>query len=231
MEKIQKFVDAENYYSFDEAFDVLNRCHKEGGVKFDESVDLVVKFGLDMNKPDSMIKTFVDLPNGNGKKNKVIVFCNDVSEKELLDAGAIAVGSDDLIAEVASGKLSDFDKCIATSSIMPKLAKIAKILGPKGLMPNQKTGTVVSPAEAVKTVSLLVKGRSTLKVDKDATAKMSIGKVSFNKEQLKANLAEVFGVIKQVKPASVKATYIQNIFLSTTMGVAIKVKVNDVSSL
>lgn len=231
MEKIQKLVDAENYYSFDEALGLISECHKVGGVKFDESVDLIVKFGLDMNKPDSIIKTFVDLPNGNGKKNKVIVFCNDVSEKELLDAGAVAVGSDDLIADVASGKLNDFDKCVATSSIMPKLAKIAKILGPKGLMPNQKTGTVVSPEDAVKAVSLLVKGRSTLKVDKDASAKMSVGKVSFSKEQLKANLAEVFSVIKQVKPASVKATYIQNIFLNTTMGVAIKVKVNDIGSL
>ncbi len=224
-------VNADNYYSFDEAFDIINKCREVAGVKFDESVDLVIKFGLDMNKPDSMIKTFVDLPNGNGKKNKVIVFCNDVAEKDLLEAGAVAVGGDDLIADVASGKLTDFDKCVATSSIMPKLAKIAKILGPKGLMPNQKTGTVVSPEEAVKAVSLLVKGRSTLKVDKDASAKMSVGKVSFDKQQLKANLAEVFSVVKQVKPASVKATYIQNIFLNTTMGVAIKVKVNDISSL
>jgi len=231
MESIRKLVNADNYYSFDEAFDIINKCREVAGVKFDESVDLVIKFGLDMNKPDSMIKTFVDLPNGNGKKNKVIVFCNDVAEKDLLEAGAVAVGGDDLIADVASGKLTDFDKCVATSSIMPKLAKIAKILGPKGLMPNQKTGTVVSPEEAVKAVSLLVKGRSTLKVDKDASAKMSVGKVSFDKQQLKANLAEVFSVVKQVKPASVKATYIQNIFLNTTMGVAIKVKVNDISSL
>ena len=225
-----KLYNKDNFYSFDEAIDILLKYKEVSSVKFDESVDVVVNLGVDTNKTDQNIKSFVELPNGNGKKVRVLVFANDDNIDKALSIGAVYAGGDELVEKVSRGEVTDFDKCVATTSMMPKLAKIAKILGPRGLMPNPKLGTVVN-GDVSAVVSALIKGRSDIKTSKDGSIKVSIGRLTFTKQALIDNLKELISVVKQLKPASVKSNYFRNVFLTSTMGVGIKLKMSDIYSL
>lgn len=230
LKKAYSIYNRDEFYTINDACDLVGKYKECACAKFDESVDVVIKLGLDLNKPDQLIKGFVELPHGSGKKSKILVFASDDNIDKALKAGAVYAGGDDLIAKVASGQVSDFDKCIATSTMMPKLAKIAKILGSKGLMPNPKLGTVVN-GDVTPVVTSLMKGRSNIKVEKDGSVKMMIGKISFNKDYIIDNLKEVLSVIKQLRPASVKTGYFNSVSISTTMGVGVKIKMNEVYSV
>ena len=230
LKKAYELFNKNELYSFSDAVDVLLKYKENSATKFDESVDIDVLLGVDTNKGDQVVKGFVELPHGNGKKVKVLVFANDDNIDRALKAGATYAGGEELIADVESGKIADFDKCVATSAMMPKLAKIAKILGPRGLMPNPNLGTVVKD-DVTKVLKSLLKGRADVKTAKDGSVKLSIGKLSFSKDALMDNLKEVIVVLKQARPASVKANYFKNVYLSSTMGVGVKIKMSDVYSI
>ncbi len=230
LQKAYSLFDKNNTYSLVEAIEILLNYGKSLSVKFDESVDLDILLGIDTNKSDQNIKSFVELPYGNGKKVNVLVFADGQNIDEALKAGAKYAGGEELVNDVLVGKINDFDKCVATKTMMPKIAKLAKILGPKGLMPNPKLGTVVENniAEVVKS---LIKGRSDIKTSKDGSVKLSVGKVSFEKEALLSNIKELISALKQVRPASVKANYFKSVYLNTTMGVGVKIKMSEIYSI
>ncbi len=230
MKKAYSLYNKEDYYTINDAVEILMKYNKEAGAKFDESVDASIKLGVDTDKPDQNIKSFVELPHGNGKKAKIIVFANDSNVDKALSLGVIAAGGDDLIDKVLRGDVADFDKVVATTAMMPKLTKIAKILGPKGLMPSAKLGTIVN-GDVTPVVKSLLKGRSNFKTEKDGCIKLGIGKISFGKDKIIENLKEILSVIKQLRPANVKANYFNSVVLSTTMGVGIKVKMSEVYSI
>ena len=230
LEQAYKLYNKDNYFSVAEAISLLMKYRKNCMTKFDEFVDADVLLGVDTNKSDQVIKSFVELPNGNGKKVNVLVFADGKNIDDALSAGAKYAGGEELIASVESGKITDFDKCVATKAMMPKIAKLARLLGPRGLMPNPKLGTVVN-GDVSSVVSALLKGRSDLKTAKDGSVKLSVGKLSFTKDQLKANIVEVIAALKQMRPASVKANYFVALTVSTTMGVGVKIKMSEVYAI
>ena len=230
LEGAYSLYDRNESYALDSAIDILGEYKEKYSAGFNESVDLSVRLGVDLNKPDQIIKGFVELPHGNGKKAKVLVFANDDNIDKAVNLGAVYAGGEDLIDMVARGEVTGFDKCVATAAMMPKLAKIARVLGPKGLMPSPKLGTVVT-GDVSSVVSSLLKGRSDIKAEKDGCVKLGIGKISFDRNMLIDNFKEVIAVLKQLRPASVKANYFSNVFISTTMGVGIKVKMSEVYSI
>lgn len=220
----------DEYYTISDAIKILSNYKSSCCAKFDESVDIVLRLGVDLNKPDQIIKSFVELPEGNGKKSKVIVFADGENIKKAVDAGALNAGGDELIDMVSNGSVNDFDKCVSTLSMMPKVTKLAKVLGPKGLMPSKKLGTVVD-GDVTDIVKSLLKGRSNLKAEKDGSVKLCIGKLSFTDDSILKNLKEVISVIKQLRPASVKSNYFKSVVLSTTMGIGIKIKMSEIYSV
>ena len=205
-------------YSIDEALEILEKFPK---MKFDETVEVHVKTEIDPRKTDQQIRATVALPHGNGKKVKIIAFTEN-SQDEAKKAGAELVGGEELIAQIASKKVVDADIAVATPDMMPKLAKIAKILGPRGLMPNAKTQTV-SP-QMGKMVEEIKKGKANFKNDKGANIHLSIGKRSFDKKALKENFEEFRKVLMANKPEAVKKGFIKNISLSATMTPGIRIK-------
>ena len=220
----------DNCYSLEEALGVLSEYKKVCATNFDEFVDVDVLLGVDTNKSEQNIKSFVELPNGNGKNVNVLVFADGKNIDDALEAGAKYAGGEELIASVESGKIADFDKCVATKAMMPKIAKLARLLGPRGLMPNPKLGTVVD-GNVGEVVKSLLKGRSDIKTAKDGSVKLSIGKLSFTQDQLLGNFKELISTLKQLRPASVKANYFKSVVLNTTMGVGIKIKMSEVYSI
>lgn len=230
LKRAYSLFDKNNSYSISEAIDVLMKYKAECPVKFDESVDVAIRLGVDTNKGDQNIKSFVELPHGNGKKVRIVVFANDENIDKALAAGAVYAGGEELISKIEKGELTDFDKCVATTTMMPKLAKVARILGPRGLMPNPKLGTVVN-GDVTPVIQSLLKGRSDIKTEKDGSVKLSIGKLSFSKEAMAENFKELISVLKQLRPASVKANYFKGVFISTTMGVGVNIKMSEIYAI
>ena len=230
LEQAYKLYNKDNYFSLAEAVSLLMKYRENFVANFDEFVDADILLGVDTNKSDQIIKSFVELPNGNGKNVNVLVFADGKNIDDALSAGAKYAGGEELIASVESGKITNFDKCVATKAMMPKIAKLARLLGPRGLMPNPKLGTVVenNVADVVKS---LLKGRSDIKTAKDGSIKLSIGKLSFTEDQLIGNFKELISVLKQLRPASVKANYFKSVVLNTTMGIGIKIKMSEIYSL
>jgi len=188
--------------------------------KFDEGVDVAVRLGVDPKKPDQMVRGTAVLPHGTGKKVKVLVFAKGQKEKEAQDAGADYVGAEDLIEKISHGWL-DFDKAIATPDMMGAVSKLGKTLGPRGLMPNPKVGTVTfDVAKAVKEIKA---GKVEFKVEKAGIVHIPVGKVSFGFDKLLENARTVLEVIVRVKPPTSKGIYLRSIALSTTMGFGIKI--------
>ncbi len=196
--------------------------------KFDEGVDLAIRLGVDPKKADQMVRGTVVLPNGTGKKVRVLVFAKGQKEKEALDAGANFVGGEDLIEKISKGWV-EFDKAIATPDMMGLVSKLGKILGPRGLMPNPKVGTVTFDLErAVKEIKA---GKVEFKVEKAGVIHVPVGKVSFGFDRLLENIKTLLEVIVRVKPPTSKGIYLRSIALSTTMGPGIKIDPLDVRGL
>ena len=208
-------------YSIGEAITFLKDNSK---VKFDETVEVTMKLGIDPRKSDQMVRGTVFLPYGTGKKIKILVFAADDKEKEAKDAGADYVGTDDVIEKIIKG-WTDFDLAIAVPELMAKVGKIGKILGPKGLMPNPKVGTVTKNIS--KAVNDARKGRVEFKVDKTANLHIPVGKLSFSPEKIEENLLEILREVIKLKPPTSKGTYIKTIYLSSSMGPSLKINVQE----
>ena len=199
---------------------VKNNCT----TKFDESIDVSFNLNLKQKKEEINLRTIVNLPNGNGKKIRVAVLCEDTKIEEAKKSGAELCGSENLINDISNGKIN-FDKIISTPVMMPKIGRLGKILGPKGLMPNPKLGTVSSNiSSAVKSIK---SGQIEIKTDKDGNLATSIGKKSFPDSKIIENFNAVLEVIKREKPSSVKGNFVNSVFLTSTMGVSYKLKLNS----
>ncbi|HBR17053.1 MAG: 50S ribosomal protein L1 [Deltaproteobacteria bacterium RIFCSPLOWO2_12_FULL_43_16] len=218
-------VDSSKLYNLDDAVKLVPETTV---AKFDETVDLAVRLGVDPKQPEQMVRGTVVLPNGTGKKVRVLVFAKGEKEKEAKDAGADFVGGDDLIEKVSKGWL-DFDSIVATPDMMGAVGKLGKVLGPRGLMPNPKLGTVTfDVARAVKEVKA---GKIEFKVDKSGNMHVPIGKVSFGVNKLKENLTALLETVVKAKPSTSKGTYLKSITISTTMGPGIKIDAVGVREL
>lgn len=188
--------------------------------KFDEGVDIAIRLGVDPKKADQMVRGTAVLPHGTGKTVRVLVFAKGQKEKEALDAGADFSGAEDLIEKISKGWL-DFDKAIATPDMMGLVSKLGKILGPRGLMPNPKVGTVTFDVE--KAIREIKAGKVEFKVEKAGIVHIPAGKVSFGFDRLSENIKTLFDVIMRAKPHTSKGIYLRSIALSTTMGPGIKI--------
>ncbi len=189
-------------------------------VKFDETVEINIHLNVDPKNSDQLVRGTVVLPHGTGKKVKVAVFCKGEHEKQAKEAGADYVGAEDLIDKVAKGFL-DFDRAIATPEMMKDLSKLGKVLGPKGLMPSPKAGTVTNNiASAIKEVKA---GKIEFKTDKQAGIHVGIGKISFAENQLVENATTLMETIKSLRPASVKGIFLRSVSIATTMGPGLKI--------
>ena len=196
--------------------------------KFDETVDVAVRLGVDPRHADQMVRGTLVLPNGLGKEVKVLVFAKGEKEKEATDEGADFVGNDDLIEKIKGGWLG-FDKAVATPDMMGSVGKIGKLLGPRGLMPNAKTGTVTF--DVARAVKELKAGKIDFKVEKAGIVHVPMGKVSFGVEKIVQNASAFLETIIRLKPASSKGTYLKSIAISTTMGPGIKIDAASIKDL
>lgn len=218
-------VDATMRYSIKDAVDLVVSTAR---TKFDENVDAAIRLGVNPRHADQMVRGSVVLPHGLGKTVKVLVFAKGDKEKEALDAGADYAGSDDLIEKIKGGWL-DFDRAIATPDMMGNVGKLGKILGPRGLMPNPKVGTVTfNVADAVKEMKA---GRVEFRVERAGIVHSPVGKVSFGAEKLVENFLALIETVIKLKPASSKGTYLRSISLSSTMGPGVKVDPLDVRNI
>lgn len=214
---IKQKLELTKEYSIDDAIVMLKECAL---AKFDETVDLAVNLGVNPKKSDQMVRGTVVLPNGTGKKVRVLVFAKGEKEREATEAGADYAGAEDLVDKIQQGWL-DFDKTVATPDVMGIVGKLGKILGPRGLMPNPKLGTVTFDiAKAVKEIKA---GKVEYKVDKSGIVHIPVGKLSFDKEKLLENVMAVLKSIIRAKPSTSKGKYIRRITMSSTMGPGIKI--------
>lgn len=210
-------IDRERRYDMDEALSILPQIKY---AKFDETVELALRLGVDPRHADQMVRGSVALPNGLGKQVKVLVFAKGQKEKEAQEAGADYVGAEDFVEKIQKGWL-DFDKTIATPDIMGVVSKLGKILGPRGLMPNPKVGTVTF--DIAKTVKEMKAGRVEFRVDKAGNLHVPVGKISFGKEKILENINSLLETVIRLKPSSSKGTYIKGIAVCTTMSPGIKI--------
>jgi len=209
--------DADREYSLDEAVELLK---KNATCKFDETVEISMALNVDPKKSDQYLRGVVGMPNGTGKTVRVAVFAKDAKAEEAKKAGADIVGEKELLDDIAAGKPFDCDVCIATPDMMVAVGKIGKILGPKGLMPNPKTGTVTF--DVAKAIDNIKKGQVEYKTEKAGIVHAGVAKVSFTVDAIKQNIQAFIDEIVRVKPAVVKVNYIKSIYLSTTMGPSVK---------
>ncbi len=196
---------------------------KSSYAKFDETIDVAVRLGVDPRHADQMVRGTVVLPNGLGKEVKVLVFAKGEKETEAKNAGADFVGNDDMVQKIQEGWFG-FDKCVATPDMMGTVGKIGKLLGPRGLMPNAKTGTVTP--DVAKAIEELKAGKIDFRVEKAGIVHVPMGKVSFGVEKIVQNLTAFLETIMRLKPSSSKGTYLKTIAISTTMGPGIKIDPN-----
>ncbi len=217
MLEIEKKVDKNKLYTLKEAINILKEVKK---TKFDETVELHVNLGIDPKQSTQIVRGAVVLPHGTGKQVKVCVLAKGEKLKEAEQSGADYIGSDEMIEKISKG-WTDFDILIATPDMMKDIAKLGKILGPKGLMPNPKTGTVTN--DIIKTVAESKKGRIEFRNDNYGIVHCGVGKISFETEKLIDNINAVVDTLIKLKPAQTKGIYIKNIYISTTMGPSLKI--------
>jgi len=215
--EIVKKIDRQARYDFDKAIEI---SLSSSFAKFDETVDVAVKLGVDPRHADQMVRGTVVLPNGLGKEVKVLVFAKGEKEKEALDAGADFIANDEIVEKIKGGWFG-FDRAIATPDMMGTVGKLGRVLGPRGLMPNAKTGTVTF--EVARAIEELKAGKIDFRVEKAGIVHAPVGKASFGVEKLVENVKAFVLKVVALKPAASKGTYVQGITVSTTMGPGIKI--------
>lgn len=226
--EIRELVDPSARYSIDAAVELIPKVAK---AKFDESVDIAVRLGVNPRQADQMVRGAISLPHGVGKDVRVLVFAEGDAAKAAEEAGADFVGSDEFITKIQKEGWTDFDKAVAVRSLMAKVGRLGRILGPRGLMPNPKSGTVV-PAEDVARVVREVKGgRVDFRVERAGIVHASIGKASMGSDKLRDNVLGLMKELVRLKPASAKGAYVRGVTLSTTMGPGIRLDVNEIIRL
>ena len=201
--------------------EAIKMVKKNCTTKFDESIDVSFNLNLKQKKEEVSLRTLVNLPNGNAKKIKLAVLCEENKVQEAKEAGADLSGSDSLVEDITNGKIN-FDKLVVTPAMMPKMGKLGKILGPKGLMPNPKLGTVTNNIKSI--VKAIKSGQIEIKNDKDGNVAASIGKKSFADDKIKQNFDSLIEALIKEKPSGIKGNYILSSFLSSTMGISYKLK-------
>ena len=221
----KKRIDSEGVESFNDAVKVML---DSSFAKFDETVDVAVRLGVDPRHADQMVRGSVVLPHGTGKEMKILVFAKGEKEKEATDAGADFVGNEDLIEKIKGGWFG-FDKAVATPDMMGSVGKLGKLLGPRGLMPNAKTGTVTF--DVARAVNDLKAGKIDFRAEKAGIVHAPMGKVSFGVDKIVQNMTAFFDTIMRLKPASSKGTYLKGIAISTTMGPGVKIDLALVKDL
>lgn len=220
-----KLLDADLEYTLEEACDLVK---KTSSVKFDASVDLDLRLGVDPKHADQMVRGSVTLPHGTGKEVRVLALVNEAKQEEAKEAGADHVGLDEYIKKIEDG-WTDIDVIVATPDVMGKIGKLGRVLGPRGLMPNPKSGTVTNEvAEAIKEVKA---GKIDFRVDKYGILHASIGKVSFDASELRENALEFLRTVMRLRPASAKGLYIRSAYMSSTMGPSIELNRSSVISV
>ncbi len=217
-QKIAKLIEKNKIYSLDEALLLLPQTAK---TKFESSVEIHVRLGINLKKPEHNIRTVTTLPHGTGKKIRIAVFAEGEKIEEAKSAGADLIGNEELIEKIRTTGECDFDIAVATPDMMKKMAPIAKILGPRNLMPSPKNETVTTQIKKI--VEELKKGKITMRNDATGNLHQLVGKISFPKEKLKENILVFYETLKKVRPGGIKGNFIESITLTTTMGPGIKV--------
>jgi len=211
-------IDRDQTYGLDEAIEMLK---KAATAKFDESVDIAIRLGVDPRQPDQAIRGTVDLPHGTGKTARVIAFADGEQAREALEAGAIAAGDDDLVQRVAGGWL-EFDAAVATPQMMPRISRpLGRVLGPRGLMPNPRAGTIGTDLGAL--VRAIQGGRIDFRVDRSSVVHAPVGRASFEDAQISENVHALLDTLVRARPASARGQYLRSIALSPTMGPGVRV--------
>jgi large subunit ribosomal protein L1 len=219
--EIAKGYDSQKLYSANEAIEILK---KSPPVKFDQSVEISLKMGVDPRKSDQNIRSTVSLPNGTGKQVRILVFAKGDKVAEALAAGADYAGNEEFLEKVTKG-WTDFDAVIATPEMMRDVGKLGKVLGPRGLMPTPKAGTVTT--DIVKAISELKGGKIEFKLDKSGVINSAVGKISFTLEMLETNIRAFINAVQKAKPSTAKGQYVKSLVLSSTMGPGIKLDPRD----
>jgi large subunit ribosomal protein L1 len=218
-------IDRSQRYQLDEGLKLVRETAR---AKFDETVELAIRLGVDPRQADQNVRGTVTLPHGMGKAVRVLAFAKGEKEKEAHEAGADFVGSDELIKKISEGWF-DFDKAVATPDMMAAVGRIGKVLGPRGLMPNPKTGTV--SADIARAVKEIKAGKLEFRVDKAGIVHVPVGKASFEPEKLIDNARAVLSAILRAKPASAKGNYVRGVTLSTTMGPGVKIDLSQIRAM
>lgn len=220
-----QLVDVEKRYGIDEAMELLK---KASFAKFDESVDVAIRLGVNPKYADQMVRGAVVLPHGTGKVVRVAVFAKGEKAREAAEAGADIIGAEDLVDRISKENFLDFDQTIATPDMMGLVGRLGKVLGPRGLMPNPKVGTVTF--DVAKAVREVKGGRVEFRVEKAGIIHARVGKKSFSEEKLKANFLALLDLVLKLKPSSAKGTYLRSISVSTTMGAGVRIDPNAVTA-
>ena len=219
--RYKKLVDLPKSKTFSKIEEVIDKVKKNCTSKFDESIDISLMLNIKQKKEEFNLRTVIKLPNGNGKKVRVAVLCEESKENEAKKSGAELYGSEKLVNDITAGKIK-FDKLIATPAMMSKMGKLGKILGPKGLMPNPKLGTVTNNIQSA--VKALKSGQIEIKNDKDGNLGASIGKKSFPNNKIKENYDSIMQTIYKEKPNKIKGDFVMAAYLTSTMGISYKLK-------
>ncbi len=222
--RFKKLIEISKNKQIETIEEAIKKVKKNCTSKFNESIDVSFTLNLKNKKEEANLRTIVNLPNGNGKKIKIAVLCEESKIKDAKNSGADFTNSDSLIKDITDGKIN-FDKLIATPSMMSKIGKLGKILGPKGLMPNPKLGTVTDDIQA--TVKAIKTGQIEIKNDKDGNLSASIGKKSFSDTKIKENYDNLKQTILKEKPIGIKGDFIISAFLTSTMGISYKLKLRN----
>jgi large subunit ribosomal protein L1 len=218
-QEVVKLVDHMTFYTPEQAVDLVRKTSYS---KFDATVEAHLRMGLDPRKADQQLRSTVQLPNGTGKEVRVLVFAEGEDQQRALDAGADYAGTDEYIQKIQDGWF-EFDVSVATPNVMAKVGRLGRVLGPRGLMPSPKAGTVVQGQDVDRVVSELKAGRVEFRLDRTANIHVPIGKVRFSNEKLVQNLAALMEAVVQSKPSAAKGVYIKRVTLSATMGPGVKV--------
>lgn len=223
--KVEELFSSDRRYTLNEAVEILKKCPP---LKFDQSIDISIKSGIDIKKSDQQVRGTITLPHGIGKKLVVLVFARGEKIKEALTAGADYAGSEDLLEKVKGG-WTDFDVVIATPDMMREVGKLGKILGPRGLMPTPKTGNVTT--DISKAVAESKAGKIEFKNDKNGLINNLVGKLSFESQKIVENIEAFIHAVTRAKPSSAKGQYLQSLVISSTMGPGIKIDINSIAGM